>query len=139
MTGNAGFASSADKLVLIVDDDPEIADLLENIVRKEGFRLEVARDGAEAQAKARALSPDIILLDLMLPKAGGFEILQGLQADGNGDIPVIVMTGRRLDRSTSEMIRQQGNVRDFLEKPVKREILAASMHQILRTQPPRRP
>src|SRR3989338_1751176 len=136
---NSGFTNSADKLVLIVDDDKEIIDLLEAVVKKEGFKVEKAEDGLEAQSKARALLPDIILLDLMLPKAGGFEILQALQADETSDIPVVVMTGRRLDRTTSDMIRQQSNVRDFMEKPVKAELLTSAMHQILRTRPMKKP
>src|SRR3990167_3996838 len=101
---NSGFTNSADKLVLIVDDDREIMDLLEAVVKKEGFKVEKAEDGLEAQNKARSLLPDLILLDLMLPKAGGFEILQALQADETADIPVVVLTGRRLDRTTSDMI-----------------------------------
>ncbi len=132
---NSEFTNSAGKLVLIVDDDKEIMDLLEAVVKKEGFRVEKAEDGLEAQNKARALLPDIILLDLLLPKAGGFEILQALQADETSAIPVIVLTGRRLDRTTSDMIRQQSNVRDFMEKPVKTELLTSAMHQILRTRP----
>lgn len=132
---DSGFTNSADKLVLIVDDDKEIIDLLEAVVKKEGFKVEKAEDGLEAQNKARSLLPDLILLDLMLPKAGGFEILQALQADETSDIPVIVLTGRRLDRTTSDMIRQQSNVRDFMEKPVKTELLTSGIHQILRTRP----
>lgn len=136
---NSGFTNSADKLVLIVDDDREIMDLLEAVVKKEGFKVEKAEDGLEAQDKARSLLPDLILLDLMLPKAGGFEILQALQADETSDIPVIVLTGRRLDRTTSDMIRQQSNVRDFMEKPVKTELLTSGIHQILRTRPMKKP
>ncbi|OGS05128.1 MAG: hypothetical protein A3J70_08880 [Elusimicrobia bacterium RIFCSPHIGHO2_02_FULL_61_10] len=136
---NSGFTNSADKLVLIVDDDKEIIDLLEAVVKKEGFKVEKAEDGLEAQNKARSLLPDLILLDLMLPKAGGFEILQSLQADETSDIPVVVLTGRRLDRTTSDMIRQQSNVRDFMEKPVKAELLTSAMHQILRTRPMKKP
>lgn len=128
------FTNTADKLVLIVDDDQDVSSLLEHVVGREGFRLATAADGADAQAKARALSPDLILLDLMLPKAGGFEVLRALQED-DSDIPVIVMTGRQLDRSTADMIRQQPNVRDFLEKPLKTEVLVSYIHQILRTRP----
>lgn len=137
MTQPPGFTSPSEKLVLIVDDDKEITDLLEAIVRKEGFRVEKAGDGLEAQNKARSAAPDLVLLDLMLPKAGGFETLQALQAE-DADIPVIVITGRRLDRTTSEMIKQQSNVKEFMEKPIKTELLIASIHQLLRTRPVRR-
>ena len=133
-----GFSNAADKLVLIVDDDNDLRELLGVIVRKEGFRVETAVDGEDAQAKARALSPDLILLDLMLPKAGGFEILQALQEGETSDIKIIIMTGRNLDRTTSEMIKQQSNVKDFVEKPLKTEVLISRLHQLLKTRPIKR-
>ncbi|MBI4803257.1 MAG: response regulator [Elusimicrobia bacterium] len=132
---NPGFSNPADKLVLIVDDDESVRELLEFVVKKEGFKIEKAADGEEALDKARRNSPDIILLDLMLPKFGGFEILRELQSDETANIPIIIITGRYTDRSTSEMIRQEPNVKDFFEKPVKPQLIAALLHKILRTQP----
>lgn len=133
---NTGFSNPADKLVLIVDDDESVRELLEFVVRKEGFKVEKAVDGEEALKKARQCSPDLILLDLMLPKFGGFEILRELQNDETGGIPIIIITGRYTERSTSEMIKQEPNVRDFIEKPVKPQVLAGAIHKILKTQPP---
>lgn len=136
---SAGFGRPADKLVLIVDDDESVRELIEFIVKKEGFRTEKAADGEEALNKARAVNPDLILLDLMLPKFGGFEILRELQADETGSIPIVIITGRYTDRSTSDMIKQEPNVRDFIEKPVKPQVLTALIHKLLRTQPAKRP
>ncbi len=136
---NAAFGRPADKLILIVDDDESVRELIEFIVKKEGFRTEKASDGEEALAKARSVDPDLILLDLMLPKYGGFEILRELQSDETGSIPIVIITGRYTDRSTSDMIKQEPNVRDFIEKPVKPQVLAALIHKILNTQPARRP
>ncbi len=138
MENTSTFGRPADKLVLIVDDDESVRDLIEFIVKKEGFMVEKAADGEEALSKARSASPDIILLDLMLPKFGGFEILRELQSDETGSIPIVIITGRYTDRSTSDMIKQEPNVRDFLEKPVKPQILSALLHKLLRTQPPLR-
>ncbi len=132
---NAVFGKPADKLVLIVDDDESVRELLEFIVKKEGFRIEKASDGEEALTKARSVNPDIILLDLMLPKYGGFEILRELQTDETSGIPIVIITGRYTDRSTSEMIKQEPNVREFIEKPVKPQILTSLLHKLLRTQP----
>jgi two-component system response regulator AdeR len=129
------FGRPADKLVLIVDDDESVRELLEFIVKKEGFRVEKAADGEEALSMARAINPDIILLDLMLPKYGGFEILRELQGDETGGIPIVIITGRYTDRSTSDMIKQEPNVKDFIEKPVKPQALSALLHKLLRTQP----
>lgn len=129
------FQSPASKLVLVVDDDESVRDLLDFIIKKEGFKIEQAVDGQEALDKTRALKPDIILLDLMLPKYGGFEILRELQTDDTMEIPIVIMTGRYTDRSTSDMIKLESNVKDFLEKPIKPPVLTALIHKILNTQP----
>src|ERR1035437_2344528 len=133
---NTAFGRPADKLVLIVDDDESVRELIEFIVKKEGFRIEKASDGEEALTKARSVNPDLILLDLMLPKFGGFEILRELQSDETGSIPIVIITGRYTDRSTSEMIKQEPNVRHCIEKPVKPQVLTSLIHKLLHTQPP---
>ena len=132
---NTDFGNPGEKLVLIVDDDDSVMELLGFIVRKEGFKVEKAADGEEALNKARSLRPDLILLDLMLPKYGGFEILRELQCDDTTDIPIVIVTGRYTDRSTSEMIRQEPNVKDFIEKPIKPQVLIALLHTLLKTRP----
>lgn len=126
----------SDKTILIVDDDDSVRELIEFIVKKEGFKTASTGDGEDAVNKAKTLSPNLILLDLMLPKFGGFEILRELQGDETANIPIIIITGRYTDRSTSEMIKQEPNVKDFLEKPVKPPVLAALIHKILNTHPP---
>jgi DNA-binding response OmpR family regulator len=126
----------SDKTILIVDDDDSVRELLEFIVKKEGFKTVSSGDGEDAINKAKTLSPDLILLDLMLPKYGGFEILRELQGDETAIIPIIIITGRYTDRSTSEMIKQESNVKDFIEKPVKPPVIAALLHKILNTRPP---
>ena len=135
MENTSVFGKPADKMILIVDDDDSVRELLEFIIKKEGFRIEKAADGEEALNKARSANPDLILLDLMLPKFGGFEILRELQSDETSGIPIVVITGRYTDRSTSDMIKQEPNVRDFIEKPVKPQILTALVHKLLKTQP----
>lgn len=129
--GNPG-----DKLVLIVDDDNSVLELIEFMVKKEGFRVEKAVDGAEALQKIQELHPDLVLLDLMLPRYGGFEILRQVQVGETANIPIVVITGRYTDHSTSEMIRQESNVVEFIEKPIKLPVLSALLHRILKTQPP---
>ncbi|HAH31900.1 MAG TPA: hypothetical protein DCL44_06260 [Elusimicrobia bacterium] len=132
---NTSFGNPEEKLILIVDDDESVLDLLSFLVHKEGFKVEKASDGEEALAKAKALHPDLMLLDLMLPKYGGFEILRELQDDDTSDIAIVIVTGRYTDRSTSEMIKQEPNVKDFVEKPVKPHVLAALLHTLLKTRP----
>ena len=65
------LADPADKFVLVVDDEESLRDLIELIVKKEGFRCDRAADGNEALRKAAALTPDLIILDLMLAKCRG--------------------------------------------------------------------
>ncbi len=120
------------KTVLIVDDDEAILDLLTFLVRREGFKTEGAADGEQALRKARALCPDLLLLDLMLPKCSGFEILRELQDDGTAGIPIVIVTGRNADPSTAEMIKREPNVRGFIQKPIKPNILADLLHAILK-------
>ncbi|OGR90196.1 MAG: hypothetical protein A3J74_00920 [Elusimicrobia bacterium RIFCSPHIGHO2_02_FULL_57_9] len=123
------------KLILIIDDDEAVRELIEFVVKKEGFRVDSAGDGEDGINKVQKLLPDLVVLDLMLPRYGGFEILRQLQIGGTANIPIVVVTGRYTDRTTAEMIRQESNVMDFLEKPVKPRVLAAVLHKILKTTP----
>lgn len=119
------------KLVLIIDDDEGVRELLTFMVKKEGFRAECAVDGEEGFQKAERLKPDLILLDLMMPRYGGFEVLRQLQSSGLSKIPIVIVTGRYTDRSTAEMIRQESNVVDFLEKPLKPAAFSATLLRLL--------
>jgi len=121
-----------EKLILIVDDDESILEMLDLLVRKEGFKAETAADGAEAIKKAKALHPDLILLDLMLPKRSGLEVLRELQDSDTADIPIIIVTGRCLDHSTAEMIKRESNIRELLEKPIKVHVLGSLMNTLLK-------
>ena len=124
------------KLVLVIDDDDGVRELLAFLVKKEGFRAEGAVDGEDGWQKAERLTPDLIILDLMMPRYGGFELLRQLQGSELSKIPIVIVTGRYTDRSTAEMIRQESNVKEFLEKPVKPNILGATLQRLLRPQAP---
>lgn len=132
------FSPASSKTLLVVEDDLGVMEFLKIILAKEGFRVESAFDGEEAKQKAHELKPDLILLDLMLPKAGGFEVLRDLQNEDTGGIPIVIMTGRMMDPSTAEMLRNESNVREYLEKPVKPASLSALLHKLLNTRPPPR-
>jgi len=128
-------ARPQDKLVVVIDDDDSVREVLEFIVKKEGFRADTAADGETGLEKITTLLPDLVVLDLMLPRYGGFEILRQLQSGPTARIPIVIVTGRYTDRTTAEMIRQESNVVEFLEKPVKTEVLGQVLHKILKTQP----
>lgn len=123
-------------LILVVDDDEGIRELLSVLIKKEGWRVETAEDGAEGERKALQLKPDLIVLDLMLPRYGGFELLKNLQGTELAKTPIVIVTGRYTDRSTSEMIRQESNVVELLEKPVKATRFILALQRILRPSVP---
>lgn len=130
------LADPKEKLVLIVDDDESILDLMEHVVKKEGFRVERGCDGQEAIQKATSLMPDLIILDFMLPGMGGYEVVKELQGGETVRIPILVVTGRHLDRQSIEMVKHESNVREFMEKPIKPVFLGSALHKLLRTRPP---
>jgi DNA-binding response OmpR family regulator len=80
-------------MILIIDDDPGIRGLLEVVLRRKGFECDIAVDGAEAEKKLRVFDYDAILLDLMLPRLNGFELLRFLKSDRRAMLErVIVVT-----------------------------------------------
>lgn len=132
----APLSDPAEKLVLLVDDDESLLDLMEHVIKKEGFRTDRATDGIEALRKVEAFTPDLILLDLMLPGKGGYEVVRELQATDSKNVPVIIITGRNIDRKNVEMVRHEPNVREFMQKPLRPPFLATTIHAILKTRPP---
>ena len=86
-------ANSHSKTVLIVEDEKNIVDILRFNLQREGYRTVEAYDGADGLAKARSENPDIILLDVMLPKMIGFDVCRTLREEGN-NVPVIILTAR---------------------------------------------
>ena len=136
MPEGAPSDNPADKLVVIVDDDDSVRELIEFLVKKEGFRAETASDGEAGIAKIQQTRPNLVVLDLMLPRYGGFEVLRQLQqSEETARIPIVVVTGRYTDRSTAEMIRQESNVMDFIEKPIKPTLFSVALHKIMGTRP----
>ncbi len=79
------------KKILIVDDEPNIVISLEFLMKKEGFAVAVASDGEEALSKVASFAPDLVLLDVMMPKKSGFEVCEALRADPSLDGLLIVM------------------------------------------------
>lgn len=126
-----------DKLVLLIEDDAEMLDMLAAWIKSEGFQVETSASGADGLRKADALkTPDLIILDYMLPGTSGYEVAKELQSGDARNVPVIVVTGRRLDRQGLDMLKREHNVKEVMEKPVKPAVLASNIHRILGTLPP---
>ncbi|HBL18395.1 MAG: hypothetical protein A2X36_14505 [Elusimicrobia bacterium GWA2_69_24] len=124
------------KFILVADDDEGIRELMKVILGKEGFEVGVAEDGREALSAVQARRPDLIMLDLMMPGMGGYEVLRALQDGPTSGIPVILMTGRTTDLSMVDMIRQEPNVVEYYDKPIRAAVLAMTVHRILNTRKP---
>ena len=83
------------KRVLIVDDEPNIVISLEFLMKREGFAVSVARDGEEALERIRAERPDLVILDVMMPKLNGFEVCETVRADPQlAGIRILMLTAK---------------------------------------------
>lgn len=117
------------KNILVVDDDLDLLELLRFNLTNAGYSVVVAADGDEALKKARALLPDLILLDLMLPKLDGFAVCEILRRDGQtSSIPIIILTAM-----SSQLARVAGlgaGAADFISKPFSPKILLARVRNL---------
>lgn len=125
--------SGARKRVLLVEDDEDMRQFLEVMLDKEGFIVQSSSSGDDALRIVEGMKPDLIVMDLMMPGLGGFEVIRRLQSGPAAQIPVVVVTGRYTDPSTSQMILQEPNVADFCEKPLNPSKFALKLHNILRS------
>ena len=80
--------------VLIVDDEPNIVTSLNFLMKQGGFETSVARDGDEALSEVERFRPDLVLLDVMMPKRDGFEVCQTLRAAGHTQLKIILLTAK---------------------------------------------
>ncbi len=116
--------------ILIVDDAPDNSEVLQIMLRWEGFSTQIAGSGAEALASVAAEPPDLMLLDLTMPGMGGCEITSQLKSNAaTKDIPVIIISGRG-DDATRLRVLNAGAV-DFILKPVNRADLSLRVRNAL--------
>jgi len=123
--------------VLVVDDDADMASLLARIIVHEGMHADVVHDGAAALVAVAAAPPDLLLLDVMLPGASGFEVCRRLKTDPlTALIPVVLVT--TLEDRDSRVRGIEAGADDFLHKPVRREELVARVKTLRRLHETRR-
>jgi DNA-binding response OmpR family regulator len=127
---------ASEKLILVIEDDPSTRELMELVLSKEGFKIATAMDGEDGLDKAQSLSPSLIILDMMLPKFHGVQIVRMLQSGTTASIPVIVVTGHGGQRNDSEAIRNEPNVKGYYQKPINPMALGMTLHMMLKTKPP---
>jgi len=117
------------RTILVIEDDPSITMGLELNLRAEGYRVILAHDGEEGLAKARAEEVDLLILDVMLPRLNGFEVLRVLRGEGS-ELPVLMLSARG-----AEMDKVMGlelGAEDYVTKPFGLAELLARVRAILR-------
>ena len=113
---------SEQKTVLIVEDEKNIVDILRFNLMREGYRTIESYDGEDGLNKARTENPDLILLDVMLPKMIGFDVCRALRQEGN-NVPVIILTAR--EEETDKVLGLEIGADDYITKPFSmRELIA---------------
>ena len=117
--------------VLIVDDTRSNVDLFQGLLSNEGYEVSVARDGEEALAAVRREHPDLVLLDVMLPKADGFDVCRALKGDESTRLtPVVLVTAHQEPEKKIQGITAGAD--DFLTKPVNVHELRARVRSLIR-------
>jgi DNA-binding response OmpR family regulator len=119
---------SPTRTVLVVEDEPAIANAVASRLRAEGFAVELATDGPGAVAQAERLAPDLIVLDMMLPGFDGLEVCRRVQAQR--PVPVLMLTAR--DDETDVLIGLAVGADDYLTKPFSLRELVARIRVLLR-------
>src|SRR6201987_6435799 len=118
-------------LILVVDNVPDNADILQMRLEAQGYEVVTAADGVEALDKIRALLPDLVLLDVMMPKLDGIETVKRLKADASLPfIPVILVTAKADASDVIGGLEAGGD--DYLTKPVDHAALSARARAMLR-------
>jgi DNA-binding response OmpR family regulator len=117
--------------VLVVDDEPEILKMVSKIMEARGHRVTVARDGQEAIDQVGRDRPDVMILDLNLPKMDGFEVCKRLKTDaGTRKIPIVMLTAAYV--SVEDATRGVGvGADEYVVKPFLREVLVHNVERLL--------
>jgi DNA-binding response OmpR family regulator len=116
------------KTVLVVDDERNIVELVRLYLEKEGFNVVAASDGEQALVQYERTGPDLVVLDLMLPKMDGFEVCRELRR--RGDVPILMLTARSED--VDAIVGLELGADDYVTKPFNPRALVARVKAILR-------
>jgi two-component system alkaline phosphatase synthesis response regulator PhoP len=126
---------SAAKRILVVDDEPDFATIVQGNLEKEGFKVDVAYNGAEGLAKVQANPPDAIVLDVMMPEKDGYQVCKELKADKRFcDIPVLLLTAVASHVTSTRYSHFDGmntEADDYIAKPASAEEITKSLKRLL--------
>ncbi|MFM7496160.1 MAG: winged helix-turn-helix domain-containing protein [Candidatus Nanopelagicus sp.] len=116
--------------ILIVEDEDSVIDPLELLLSKEGFVIETAKDGKAAVDKFEKVSPDLVLLDLMIPLISGTEVCRQIRA--KSQVPIIMLTAK--DTEVDKVVGLELGADDYIVKPYSKAELVARIKAVLRRQ-----
>jgi two-component system alkaline phosphatase synthesis response regulator PhoP len=123
------------KRILVVDDEPDFASIVQGNLEKEGFKVDVAYNGNEGISKVKASPPDAIVLDVMMPEKDGYEMCADLKADpAYADIPILMLTAVASHISSTRYSHHSGmsmEADDYLPKPASAADITQSIKQLL--------
>jgi DNA-binding response OmpR family regulator len=121
--------------VLVVEDDADIAALIAHFLEKAGIASEIASDGGRALVRAKESSPDLVILDLMLPGLSGLEVCRALRADDKtAALPIIMLTAR--GEEAERILGLDSGADDYMVKPFSPNELMARVRALLRRAAP---
>jgi len=124
--------------ILVIDDDPDILDAITMILESQGYEVVTARDGVEGLANLKAEQPDLMILDLLMPKMDGFAVCKELQDprwSKYRNTPILILTSVREDASRRRYELETGlelDVDDYVEKPMNPDILLERVGKLIK-------
>ncbi len=124
--------------ILVVDDDPDILDALTMILESKGYTVITAQNGIEALANLKADKPDLMILDLLMPKMDGFAVCKELQDarwSKYRNVPILILTSVREEASRRRYELETGlelDVDDYVEKPISPDILLERVERLIK-------
>lgn len=123
------------KKILIVDDEPDFANLVESYLKKEGYEVDIAYDGASALRKMRLNKPNAVILDVMMPEIDGWAVCKKMKADSDlSDVTVIMLTCVADHVMSTKYCHFDGmstEADDYLSKPATAEDILGSIRSLL--------
>ncbi len=126
------------KKILLADDDPDVVEVITMLLEDEGYEVITAKDGAEALEKIKLESPDLIILDLLMPHVDGFAVFQMLRDpryERWSKIPVVILTSVREEVSNRRYELETGRKMDYaayLEKPADPDVLLETVTKLIK-------
>jgi DNA-binding response OmpR family regulator len=118
------------KKILIADDEPNIVISLEFLMKKEGFQVAVAHDGEETLSKVASFGPDLLLLDIMMPRKSGFEVCEALRSDpAHGGLLIVMLTAKGRDTEVAKGLALGADA--YITKPFSTKDLVSKVKSLL--------